>query len=180
MAYDYHFYVWYYPVTGLNAPLYPTTGFANTFSVNYSANYWLAKGMPREKLIIGIPTYGHSYELDNPRNHDLLAPAKGFGKLGNFGFTSYYDACTFLANGAIRQYNRESRVPYAYKDSEWLSYDDRVSVLQKVNLQINIKKFNILRNWNIFQIKQFGNVNNLVNLTSCEISNFAKLTIFEI
>ncbi|XP_046144789.1 chitinase-3-like protein 2 isoform X2 [Osmia bicornis bicornis] len=134
MSYDYHFYVWYYPITDLNAPLYPRlaeSGYLSTLNVNFSTQYWLSKGMPREKLIIGIPTYGHSYRLDNPLNRGLLAPANGFGKLGKMGFVSYYTVCQFLHDGAKSVFDDESKVPYAYKDREWISYDDVTSVYYK-------------------------------------------------
>ncbi|XP_076234093.1 chitinase-3-like protein 2 isoform X2 [Calliopsis andreniformis] len=134
MSYDYHFYVWYYPVTGLNAPLFPRSaesGYLSTLNVNFSAQYWISKGMPREKLIIGIPAYGHSYKLDNPLNHNLLAPASGFGKLGEMGFVRYPTVCQFLQNGAKSVFENESKVPYAYKDREWVSYDDITSVYYK-------------------------------------------------
>ncbi|XP_054011401.1 chitinase-3-like protein 2 isoform X1 [Hylaeus anthracinus] len=134
MAYDYHFYVWYYPVTGLNAPLFPRSaesGYLSTLNLNFSAQYWLSKGMPREKLIIGMPTYGHSYRLDNPLNHGLPAPANGFGKLGTMGFVSYPTICQFLQNGAKSVFENESKVPYVYKDREWVSYDDTTSFYYK-------------------------------------------------
>lgn len=134
MSYDYHFYVWYYPITGLNAPLFSRaaeSGYLSTLNVNFSVHYWLSKGMPREKLIVGIPTYGHTYSLDNPLNHGLLAPANGFGQLGNVGFVSYPIICEFLQNGAKSVFEQESKVPYAYKDREWISYDDITSVYYK-------------------------------------------------
>ena len=134
MSYDYHFYVWYYPVTGLNAPLFPRStesGYLSTLNMNFSAQYWLSKGMPREKLIVGIPTYGHSYKLDNPLNHGLLAPANGFGELGDMGFVCYPTVCQFLQNGAKRVFENESKVPYAYKDREWVSYEDIASIYSK-------------------------------------------------
>nr|XP_031831642.1 acidic mammalian chitinase-like [Nomia melanderi] len=134
MSYDYHFYVWYYPITGLNAPLFPLStesGYLSTLNVNFSAHYWLAKGMPKEKLVIGIPTYGHTYKLDNPLNHGLFAPTSGFGKLGDMGFVSYFEVCQFLQNGAQSIFVNESKVPYAYKASEWISFDDIASVYYK-------------------------------------------------
>lgn len=139
MSYDYHFYVWYYPITGLNAPLFSRaaeSGYLSTLNVNFSVHYWLSKGMPGEKLIIGIPTYGHTYKLDNSLNHGLLAPANGFGKLGNMGFVSYPTVCEFLRNGAKSVFELESKVPYAYKDKEWISYDDITSIYYKVLIYI--------------------------------------------
>lgn len=135
MSYDYHYYVWYLPLTGLNAPLYAKlsdSGYAATLNVNYSAMYWVSKGMPREKIAIGIPTYGHSFKLDNVNNHGIMAPAKGFGHLGISGFTLYPTVCWFINTGANAVYDKDSRTPYVYKDDEWISYDDTTSVLEKV------------------------------------------------
>ena len=143
MSYDYHSYIWYYPLTGLNSPLFPRSresGYLRTLNVNFSANYWVSKGMPREKIVIGIPAYGHSYKLVNPLNHGLEAPAKGIGALGDDSFVPYNTLCKFLQSGAQSTFNNESRVPYAYKNDEWISYDDVKSVTEKVrNLFENFK-----------------------------------------
>lgn len=135
MAYDYHYYIWYLPLTGLNAPLYPRlseSGYDATLNVNYSAMYWVSKGMPKEKIVVGIPTYGHSFRLDNPANHGILAPVKDFGRLGIAGFTVYSTLCWFVDIGATKVFDEESRTPYAWKQDEWISYDDQVSVMEKV------------------------------------------------
>lgn len=137
MAYDYHFYQWYFPVTDLNSPLYARSaekGYLTSLNVNFSAFYWVAKGMPREKLVVGIPTYGHSYRLANAANHNLNAPATGIGNLGLGGFVQYSTVCQFLQQGGYRVFETESRVPYAYKDLEWVSYDDVDSVYYKVRM----------------------------------------------
>ncbi|KAI4502005.1 hypothetical protein M0802_002687 [Mischocyttarus mexicanus] len=134
MSYDYHFFVKYFPVTDLNAPLFPNnieSGYLSKLNVNFSAHYWVNKKMPRDKIVIGIPTYGHSYKLDNPLNHKLLAPATGFGQLGIKGFVAYSTICQFLNSGAISVFENTSKVPYAYKDYEWISYDNNQSIYYK-------------------------------------------------
>ncbi|XP_015180357.1 PREDICTED: chitinase-3-like protein 2 [Polistes dominula] len=134
MSYDYHFFVKYFPVTDFNAPLYPNNmelGYLSKLNVNFSAHYWITKKMPRDKIVVGIPMYGHSYKLDNPLNHNLLAPATGFGQLGSNGFVSYSTICQFLDSGAISVFENTSKVPYAYKDYEWISYDDNQSIYYK-------------------------------------------------
>ncbi|XP_008558918.1 chitinase-3-like protein 2 isoform X2 [Microplitis demolitor] len=135
MAYDYHYYVWYLPITGLNAPLYPRSsemGYSATLNVNYSAHYWISKGMPRDKIVIGIPTYGHSYQLDNTENHGIMAPARGFGRLGVDGFVFYPMICWLLGVGGNKVYDEESQAAYVYRYDEWISYEDEASVAAKV------------------------------------------------
>lgn len=64
MSYDYHFYTKVTPFTGFNSPLYPTDNekdYLQTLNINYSAHYWNALGMDKEKIIVGLPTYGHTF-----------------------------------------------------------------------------------------------------------------------
>lgn len=64
MTYDYHFYMSGTPFTGLNAPLYARANehsILGTLNINYSVNWWIKNGLDRDKLILGLPTYGHSF-----------------------------------------------------------------------------------------------------------------------
>lgn len=47
------------------------------------------------------------------------------------GFLSYYEICDNLKNGWKRQWNYEHQVPTAYKDDEWVGYDDVESMKLK-------------------------------------------------
>lgn len=65
MAYDYHSYQWYFPITGPNSPLFSSksdVGFFQNLNINGSIQYWISKGMPKEKILLGMPTYGHSFK----------------------------------------------------------------------------------------------------------------------
>lgn len=53
----------------------------------YSGNYWISKGMPKSKVVIGIPLYGHSYKLLFAFDHGLHAPASDRGP--NDGYVNY-------------------------------------------------------------------------------------------
>lgn len=64
MCYDYYSFVWYLPFTGPNAPLYPEQkdeGYWRTLNVNYTIHVWHIRGMPKNKIVMGIPIYGHSW-----------------------------------------------------------------------------------------------------------------------
>lgn len=65
MGYDFHSFKWYLPLTGHNSPLFQRADEWNMFStvnLNWTAFYWIQLGMPREKLVIGLPTYGTTYQ----------------------------------------------------------------------------------------------------------------------
>lgn len=58
-------------------------------------NYWIEKGAPSRKIVMGMPLYGQSFTLENTRNNGLNAKAPGPGKAGEFtraaGFLAYYE-----------------------------------------------------------------------------------------
>ncbi|KAI7815437.1 chitinase [Rhyzopertha dominica] len=135
MSYDFHFYTKYTPFTGINAPLYSSpddVGYFAQQNINYSAHYWLQQGMERQKIIVGLPTYGHSFSLVNPSNNGINAPASGYGELGHLGFADFSEICWFLTQNSIKPvFDMESKSPYATKYNEWVSFDDVNSLTYK-------------------------------------------------
>ncbi|XP_035898752.1 chitinase-3-like protein 1 [Anopheles stephensi] len=133
MTYDYHFYSPDLPQTGLNAPLYRRANersLLGTLNINESVHYWLSAGLEKGKLILGLPTYGHSFTLVSPFNTRIGAPASNFGRVGTFGFASYAEVCWFRRyNIYVHQvYDVDSCSPYLYSGSEWISYEDERSL----------------------------------------------------
>ena len=59
--------------------------------------YWLKKGTPKEKLVLGLATYGRSFTLQDPNIRGVGAPASGPGLMGSYvheaGFLPYFDVC---------------------------------------------------------------------------------------
>ncbi|NWW43423.1 CHIA chitinase, partial [Pedionomus torquatus] len=139
MTYDFHGS--WDTSTGENSPLYKgpaDTGDYIYFNVDYAMNYWKSHGAPAEKLVVGFPTYGNTFTLRNPSNNGLGAPASGPGPAGPYtqeaGTLAYYEICSLLNSGATQVWDTPQDVPYAYKGSEWVGYD-------------NIKSFNIKVDW---------------------------------
>nr|AKH04311.1 chitinase [Periplaneta americana] len=128
MSFDYHT-----PssdtVTGLNSPLDSLpqdTGYNKKLNVKYSVNQWLKGGVPPNKLVLGVPLYGRTYRLADPDQHGLGAPILGPGTAGLYtqeaGFLAYYEICSNPDWNVV--WNDTSSYLYAYKDYQWLSYDD--------------------------------------------------------
>ncbi|XP_075974306.1 chitinase-3-like protein [Anticarsia gemmatalis] len=136
MTYDYHFYTKFTPFTGFNSPLYARSTehmYLATLNINYTVHMYMDKGLDPNKIVVGIPTYGHTFKLVNPNNPRVGSPASGFGSIGGGGFVNYPDICSFISNVSNVNVKEDSdaKVPYMYKDYEWVSYDTPQSVREK-------------------------------------------------
>lgn len=137
LSFDFHG-SWEKPlVTGHNSPLRKgqlDRGTTSYYNVEYAVGYWLNKGMPAEKVVMGIPTYGRSFTLASAETA-VGAPASGPGAAGpiteSSGFLAYYEICQFLQGAKIMRL-QDQQVPYAVKGNQWVGYDDVESVESKV------------------------------------------------
>lgn len=137
MSYDLHGS--WEDVTGHNSPLYPNSNETREqryLNMNWASNYWVEKGCPRNKLVIGMGLYGRSFTLTNPNSNGLMAPAKSAGQAGKFtregGFLSYYEICEMQKQGAETHYIEDQKVPYVVTGDQWVGYDDVDSLAIKV------------------------------------------------
>lgn len=96
MAYDFHGK--WERETGHNAPLYSPSSdseWQKQLSVDHASKLWMKLGAPKEKLVIGMPTYGRTFTLSNSKKFGVHAPASGGGKEGKYtkegGFLAYYE-----------------------------------------------------------------------------------------
>ncbi|XP_012524289.2 probable chitinase 10 [Monomorium pharaonis] len=136
MAYDYHGQ--WDKRTGHVAPLYyhPDDEFYY-FNGNYSINYWISKGAPPRSIVMGMPLYGQSFTINDPKAGTGLNSPASAGNAGEFtraaGFLSYYEICDRVRNrGWTVVQDPEGRMgPYAYKGSQWVSFDDAKMIRRK-------------------------------------------------
>uniref|UniRef100_A0A914S387 GH18 domain-containing protein n=1 Tax=Parascaris equorum TaxID=6256 RepID=A0A914S387_PAREQ len=86
-------------------------------NIDWAANYWANQGMPREKIVIGIATYGRGWTLRRSQGNGIgsLGTASRATKfIGESGVAAYYEVaiCEMLAEGAERRWESENQVPY--------------------------------------------------------------------
>ena len=125
MAYDFHGK--WEKQTGHNAPLYAPSSdseWRKQLSVAFAAKMWVKLGTPKEKLVIGMPTYGRSFTLTSRSQYTVNSPAKDGGKAGDYtreaGFLSYYEVCQMLLAGSSYIWDDEMKVPYLVKGDQWV------------------------------------------------------------
>lgn len=100
--------------------------------MNSSAKLWAKRGVPKNKLVVGLPTYGLTWKLMFKWWTGPWAPACGIGPNG--GYTSYPKVLNMLSTNSGRAFwDKISRSPYVItSDKMWISYDDKDSIRAKV------------------------------------------------
>eukprot|EP00090_Calanus_glacialis_P000625 TRINITY_DN1040_c0_g1_i1.p1 TRINITY_DN1040_c0_g1~~TRINITY_DN1040_c0_g1_i1.p1 ORF type:complete len:1056 (-),score=204.14 TRINITY_DN1040_c0_g1_i1:2491-5658(-) len=138
MAYDFHGK--WESQAGHNAPLYAPSSdseWRKQLSVEFAAKMWTRLGTPKEKLVIGMPTYGRSFTLSDRSKYVVNSASKGGGTAGEYtreaGFLAYYEICEMLLHGANYIWDDEMKVPYLVKDDQWVGFDDERSIRNKMD-----------------------------------------------
>lgn len=81
MSYDYH----ELNRTSINSPLSRENNQnPYTETVGENIDRILSQGCNRDKVIMGIPTYGRTYTLKDTNNNGVDAPVDGFGEPGPY------------------------------------------------------------------------------------------------
>ena len=94
-----------------------------------SVGYWLSAGTPPDKLVLGIPTYGRSWTLATP-DTAINSTASGTGAPGpvteEAGYLAYHEICRNIREEGWTKVSDPtgSSGPYAFKDDQWVGYDD--------------------------------------------------------
>lgn len=122
-----------------HAPLYRRS-FENGVDaviISESVDYWLAQGMPAEKLIFGVPSYGRTFTLADATQTTLLSPAREAGIAGPYtrleGFLSLYEICLNQQSGwTVVTDPTGAMGPYAYSGDQWVGWDDIDTTIKKV------------------------------------------------
>lgn len=128
MAYDLHG-PWD-AFTDFNAPLYAPGSSRSRASVDGGVSAWLDRGVPAEKLVLGMPLYGYIYQGAGSRNGGLYQP---FDSAKSVSWDKLKE--TYLNRSAYRSLrHEEAEVPYLYGNRCFLSYDDPESIAAKANL----------------------------------------------
>nr|AUF41628.1 chitinase 4 [Rhynchophorus ferrugineus] len=130
MTYDFHGQ--WDKKTGHVAPLfYHPEDEVSFYNSNFSIHYWISEGVPRRKIVMGMPLYGQSFRLEDEKVNGLNAKAPGPGEAGEYtraaGFIAYYEICDRIQNRGwtVVQDPKRRMGPYAYKGNQWVSFDDQ-------------------------------------------------------
>jgi len=101
-------------------------------SVDYGLRSWIQGGVIPKKVVMGLPLYGRTWQLLDPSVHGIGAPSVGAGT-GLDGAMALFQVLEFNnETGANVVYDEETASVYSYSGSNWVGYDDPVTVAVKV------------------------------------------------
>ncbi|RDX67574.1 Chitinase-3-like protein 2, partial [Mucuna pruriens] len=110
------------------AALYALKNSSNQISGDAVISDWIRAGLPEKKIVMGLPSHGYVWRLQNANNHGLFAPANG----GN-GSIGYSQITAFIRqNRASTAFDPDVVTDYCYSGTTWIGYDDVQSVSKKV------------------------------------------------
>jgi chitinase len=129
MAYDY-----YEPdsdkTTGHHAPLFTSPADPKRISADASVREYESAGVPAEKIVLGVPFYGHVWGEVAELNHGLFQP----GKQVPNAFSNYANITSEMLNqGFVRYWDATASAPFLYNPAKriFVSYEDVESLALK-------------------------------------------------
>jgi chitinase len=129
MAYDY-----YEPgdqkITGNHAPLFTDPADPKAISADRAVREYEQAGVPAEKLVLGVPFYGHVWGQVPPASNGLFQP----GQPVPHAYSNYEAVVnTMLGHGYTRYWDAPASVPYLYNAEKqiFVSYEDPESLALK-------------------------------------------------
>ncbi|MGA9669106.1 MAG: glycoside hydrolase family 18 protein [Terracidiphilus sp.] len=137
MAYDYY-EPGSEPITGHHAPLFTNPSDPDKVSADNSVREYEQAGVQPEKIVLGVPFYGHVWGGVGPASHGLYQHGKG---IPNARALYGNSPETMQKNGFIRYWDPTSSVPYLYNPQKkvFVSYEDSESLALKCKYVLDHK-----------------------------------------
>lgn len=142
MTYDYHG-TWE-TMTGFNSPLYadslnpaPDTVTHDQFNVDWAVQNFVALGMARSKVHLGMAFYGRFWQgVTAGSTNGLYQPASATAPMGSFGQEGMLNFWHIQDNyigklGMVQYWNNQAKLPFLYNGNFFITYDNEQSIALK-------------------------------------------------
>ncbi|KAJ8753127.1 hypothetical protein K2173_017685 [Erythroxylum novogranatense] len=151
VAYDY-----YVPtksnLTDAHAALYGTLSQANT---DRGIKEWLRAGLSASKLVLGLPYHGYEWQLVNPKDNFIGAPASGPAITidGSMGYKFIKSFIQKYGYGKTSSFNSTYVVNCITIGSIWINFDD----VEAIRAKVSYAKEKKLSGYSVFQLSNDDN-----------------------
>ncbi|KAI9125902.1 hypothetical protein K1719_003320 [Acacia pycnantha] len=133
--------------TAASSPLYdPSNENVNT---DYFIRQWIDCGFPASKLVMGLPLFGYTWNLTDPKDDDIGAPATGEEDSLHNRIRTYFELKVKMHSlGGNSKYNATYVANYWSPGSPWTTFDGVEAIREKVSYAKNNKLLGYIL-WNI-------------------------------
>lgn len=116
-----------------NSGLYNNKARPQALNTHHAVNEYMNKGVPAEKLILGISAYGYGWSGVKSTNNGLFQTAEKSIDINSTDL-SYKSICNNYIGkrNFTRYWDDVSKVPYLYNGNEFITFDDKQSVSEKM------------------------------------------------
>ncbi len=124
--------------TGHHAPLFTNPANPKKVSAASMISHFIAAGVSAEKLVLGVPFYGHAWGDVPPAAHGLYQPGKEPSPRLRASFRNIRENLTDR-DGFVRYWDEASRAPYLYNSEKrvFVSFEDEESVRLKARFAVD-------------------------------------------
>lgn len=142
-AYNYHTPFDTPKITGVSAPLMRDTNPNSPLFIEKTIDLYLKNGVPKEKMILGIPLFGNAYQGVSDLTKESYLPGKTFlgaslGSISSYTRTvPYYDILKLLKSSSYafaKEPLTETAIAYSVEKKEWISFDNPDTIKLKAEL----------------------------------------------
>ncbi|WP_068470043.1 glycosyl hydrolase family 18 protein [Candidatus Protochlamydia phocaeensis] len=149
MAYDYHGPFDVPRITGVNAPLNQDTDRASPLYIAKTLQNYLDNGVPAQKMVLGLPLFGHIYAGVSVLQPGNTGPGKPFETGGapgpatrEKGMLAYYEIADKMAQKQLSFGSdpvTSTVYGYNFHSQEWASFDNPDTIKLKAMLALTFK-----------------------------------------
>ncbi|XP_058180020.1 G-type lectin S-receptor-like serine/threonine-protein kinase RKS1 [Rhododendron vialii] len=115
--------------TGAHSALYDPS---SNVSTDYKIKEWISKGLPAEKMVLGLAYQGYAWTLLDPSANEIGSPATGPAVTLDGSMSYKFIKSTMRCDGEKVVYNSTYVTNYCINDSVWIGYDDVEAIRTKV------------------------------------------------
>ena len=147
-SYDYHTRFtdkFTYNFTAAHTALYDPSSRVNT---DYGINEWVKRGLPADKMVLGLAFHGYGWTLLDHNDNGIGAPAKSGSIIGD-GSLNYDYIRKYLTGYKIDPvYNSAYVINYYTIGSLWVGFDD----VEAIRAKVAYAKEKGLLGYNVWQV----------------------------
>lgn len=149
MAYDYHTPFGASTITGANSPLNRDTDPKSPYFIAKTLENYLKSGIPANKIVLGLPAFGHTYagvsdlnEVNPGPGTVFLTPGEPGPSTRQPGFLAYYEIVDQIKSKQLSSGTdpiTNTAIAWNGPSRRWVSFDTSETIQLKVQLALEKK-----------------------------------------